>query len=250
MSKTQNDELQDLLHDPNVGIDVVDRKANLAKAKRATRLVTIAAIIVSVWLWVPIPYDVALFVGILFPVIPILVWSKYKYVVTLLNYTKQNVRPNISTALTFPPLFLCLKSLVSYDLLNYWSCIVPVLIVLSIIVSVLYFLLPKTGKGVGKYDYLILALGGLPYCYGSVVMTNCHYDNSKPLHYETTVLSKFESGSRSTSYNLHLKKWGSTLKETDVRITHDEYDKIKPGQTVTISLKAGLLNIPWYYLTD
>jgi hypothetical protein len=251
MSKGENDEWQDILHDPNIGVDVADRKAKFAEGKKVSRIISIAGVVAGVWVWVSdiwnSSYDIAVVIALFFPLIVILIFNKYKYATDLIQGKKVSIKPSFDVALFVPSVCL-LFTAIGYELLNYWLCIIPVVVLYVIFACVFYLVLPKSGKGTSKFDCFFAAILMLPYCFASSVIINCHYDNSKTSSYQAIVIGKYETHGKGTAHYLRLKKWGPKNEDNEIKVSSTTYLKIHKGQQVTMDVSEGLLHVPWYYL--
>jgi hypothetical protein len=85
--------------------------------------------------------------------------------------------------------------------------------------------------------------------YGSVVSSNCLFDNvASDLHYARVLDHRISSG-KSTSYYLTLSAWGAKPSGEEVSVASDLYYQVSKGDSVTVHIKKGTFNIPWYYIT-
>ncbi len=251
-ANNNTDELQDILHDPTIGVDVQDRRDKLAKAKKIAQVINVTAIVYFIWgICYPIPYNMVVLVGIAIPLLALAILIKYKTLVNFINYKRKNgVRPSLQETFIGCGGILLLRAFMDYKPLYYTKCIIPTLILWAFWCLALNPILPKIGIGKSKYDFIWASLFMLPYCYGAIVLCNCRYDQSKALHYQTTVVKKFETYNKGTSYYLTIDKWGSKKWPEDIKVSEVEYERVQERQVVIIDLKNGLFEIPWYYIRD
>lgn len=73
-------------------------------------------------------------------------------------------------------------------------------------------------------------------------------DKSTPANYTTTVVSKYESHGRGTTYHLALAPWGPMPEPDDVRVTTTTYGRTYVGEQVCLNLRSGVLRVQWYQL--
>ena len=88
------------------------------------------------------------------------------------------------------------------------------------------------------------------YSYGNVITINCKFDQSKPQTIYTTVESVNVSHSKGTHYYLYLKPWEEKAYPGSIEVSGAMYYRHPVGSSITINLKHGLFNIPWFTVSD
>ncbi|NCD70868.1 hypothetical protein [Mucilaginibacter agri] len=246
-SAAYEEELQTILEDTNLGVTTEDRQKKLASVKKICTYFNIAGIVTFFMLLVfPKPYQLVISIDLLLSVICIIVFGVYAGTITMVDDSKKNAYPTLSTALFLFAAGLLLRMMIDYDLLDYAKCVTPVIVV-SISLAFLFFLIYKLRKSY-KFGYTI-AIVIIIYSYAGVVALNCVFDSSSAKTYHATILSKHISHGKSTTYYLEISKWGTRTNSEDESVPSSLYNEVNTGQNVNVYLKPGLLNIPWYFIS-
>ena len=98
--------------------------------------------------------------------------------------------------------------------------------------------------------YASVILNIILYSFAGVYAINCAFDNSKPENYTTTVLVKTIDkyryrGRDRTNYEVTITPWGRYKEHQIVATNASYYNSIKEGDRISITLKNGLLGIPF-----
>jgi hypothetical protein len=98
-----------------------------------------------------------------------------------------------------------------------------------------------------RWAVLVVGLFACVYGYAVGLEINAFADGSAPQMYRVKVISKEETeSSHVKSWDLTLEAWGPVADRESVSVTQAQYQRIKPGDTLCVQLKAGALRIPWY----
>lgn len=160
--------------------------------------------------------------------------------------------PSVIYAFIYPSLGLMLRAVLDYDIFDYSN----VWLTTTIITLAFLFLLLIKQKEITfkkKVDYLTvssLALFLFAYSFGTVIHTNCYYDNSEPKCFTAKVIDKRISSGKSTSYYLELSTWGQQDEIDEVSVGKGLFNRIEVGDEVNIYFRNGKLAIPWFIVTD
>lgn len=247
-SAAYEEELQTILEDKGLGITTEDRQQKLASAKKICTYFNIAGIILFfVLLMFPRPYQLMISIALLMPMICIIVFYVNAGTITMVDDSKKNAYPTLSTALFFLVGALLLRMMIDYDLLDYTQCITPVIIIASSLAFV-FFLIYKLRKPY-KFSYTLAIIIAI-YSYAGFVAVNCVFDNGTAKTYQATVLSKHISHGKTTTYYLEITKWGLRKTSEDESVPSSIYNNVKSGQSINVYVKPGRLNIPWYFLSN
>lgn len=247
-SAAYEEQLQTILADEDLGVTTKDRKQNLASAKKICSYLNIAGIILAIILMVyPRPYELMIPVGLLFPVICIVVFYTRIDSITMVDDNKSNAYPTLSTAIVLPASAVALRMFINYDLLGYMQCFI---VVMGIAVSLvfIFFLIYKFKKPY-KYGASLIVFVAV-YSYAGFVAVNCMYDTRAAKSYPVTVLSKHISHGKSTTYYLEITKWGTRTHSEDESVPSSLYYEVNTGQNVNVYVKPGLLDSPWYFISN
>lgn len=92
----------------------------------------------------------------------------------------------------------------------------------------------------------LCVLSGL-YGWGLAAAVNMAADPVAPHIYEAQVVGGHESHGRSTSYYLELGPWGPyTTSYSQIQVSRDAYEAMRPGEVVCVALHPGALQVGWY----
>ena len=87
------------------------------------------------------------------------------------------------------------------------------------------------------------------YAYASVITLNGILDSSQQTSYEVYVLEKrISKGSKHKSYYLRISPWGPQKESQERDVGKRVYQMHEVGGSVTVVLKSGMFNIPWYHV--
>ena len=96
---------------------------------------------------------------------------------------------------------------------------------------------------------LLLLVAGV-YGYGALIFTNCNYDRSVPQRWRVEVESKhYSRGSKSVTYHLALAPWGRFTDGQSVTVPRSFYIEVLQGDSVSVNLRPGKWQVPWYEVT-
>lgn len=247
-SAAYEEELQTILEDKDLGATTEDRQQKLASVKKICTYFNIAGIVTFfILLLFPKPYWLVISIDLLLSIICIIVFGVYAGRITMVDDSKKNAYPTLSSALFFLAIGILLRMIIDYDLLDYGKCVIPVIIV-SISLAFVFLLIYKLRKPY-KFGYT-LAIVIVIYSYAGLVALNCVFDNGAAKTYQAPVLSKHVSHGKTTTYYLEIAKWGTREKAEDESVSSSLYNEVNTGQNVNVYVKPGLLNIPWYFLSN
>jgi hypothetical protein len=243
------EEKSTILENTDFGRTPQERERRLKEVSKVCTILNGAGFLTGLWLLVfPVYYDVAIAVGLLFPLLLILVVYFYRGLITL-NDRKSRIYPSLTLAIIMPSLGLALRALLDISLLAY-SPLIPAILGFTLIPLLLILGGVEKTSYTKKADYAILVIfAGLfsAYGWGAAVMVNCLYDTASPATlYEAEVLEKRSSGGKRTTYYLKLSAWGPRTEPEDVTVDRELYGETTPGDVMQVWMKPGLLQAPWY----
>jgi len=208
---------------------------------------------VALWVIIyPHPYQIALTIALLYPLVTLYVFYRYRKRISLEDddskiATKQ---PSLITALTLPAFGLVLRAFIDYDLLVFTdSLLIWGIIVLVLTMAMIWIVSISSYKiGLFSKDSFAVILFVLTYSYGSFIMVNCLYDNSKADIFHTRVLDKHVSSGRHTTYYLTFDTWGQRTAPEDVSVPSSIYGATQAGETIDVYVKKGTLGSQWFFV--
>ncbi|WP_259070834.1 hypothetical protein HDF24_23660 [Mucilaginibacter sp. X4EP1] len=184
---------------------------------------------------------------LLYPLAGILVMQFSNGLIKFVSDSKRSVYWFIMIGFMVPTIITFVKIISDYNIYQFQN----MWILLIIGVLLMFFLLYGTGvndalpKG---GQIFIMLLFSFMYIYGGIITINCKFDQSKPQLIYTTVESVNVSHNKGTHYTLYLKPWEEQSYPGGIEVSGAMYYKHPVGSNITLNLKHGLLNIPWYYL--
>lgn len=237
--------------DKRYGLEKEDPVAQQKKAVLMARILNTIAILVSIascfafrqsWCLYTLP------ITILIPWIAMAGIHYYKGLFTINR--KEGISLRLEWSLVAPSLALATFIFHPLNIPDYTPVWIPLAVITLVTgVTLWRLVMPSIRTYTKRYQTRFLATYFLVipmYAYGTILTLNCGFDNSEPHAYESLVTDKSMSGGEYTIYYLQVAPWGPVAKNTKVTVPKELYDQTKVKETITIYLKKGLLNIPWY----
>jgi hypothetical protein len=88
------------------------------------------------------------------------------------------------------------------------------------------------------------------YGWGLAATLDTMLDRSTPTNYTSTVLNKYESHGRGTTYYLDLAPWGPIQEPDGLRVSSSTYGGTSIGEWVCLQLRPGMLHVQWYRIVE
>jgi hypothetical protein len=207
------------------------------------------------WFWFyPHPYKLAFALVLSLPIIGLILNGLSRpnlaSLVSISNQ-KDDDKYDLADFIEFPGLVILIRVLIDYEFESFYS----ILKVGTIGFILLLLILGATHKLVDKANpnksliYLTVIGNIAIYSYAATYGINCVFDNSEPKVYQAKVIDKsISKGRRHTTYYLRVEPWGDHRDAENISVATSQYNETEIGQTVSIDIKEGLLNITWYYI--
>jgi len=245
--------LNEVLADERYGSERKEREQLLEKARRDATTINIAGCIAACCLLFPQVSQFALIPAIIAPWIAIAYMYHYKGLIAINTY-KGSPLPSLFLAVCAPAFLLFITTGVNIhiqDTTHMWLPAITTGLLMGL------FLVVTARRGVPGTNIAATSAAALLYMfciplysYGTVLNLDTRLDNSRPVHFETEVLFKRLSRGKSTSYYLQLAPWGPVHSTKEVSVGRDLYYRTDINSKVTITLKKGWLDIPWYTISE
>lgn len=87
----------------------------------------------------------------------------------------------------------------------------------------------------------------LPWLLAALLLGNGALDRPPPTNHTTRVVGKFAMRGPLPSRRLVVISWRDARRFERVPVAREDFDRFEPGDTVMVSLKGGLVGIPWVY---
>ncbi|MBN2651318.1 MAG: hypothetical protein JXR63_02970 [Spirochaetales bacterium] len=218
----------------------------IRKADKLATIYKVLAIGISIWVvFKPVPYSLAIWVTILWPLGGFLLAAFFPRVIKF-NSEKASLFPSVYIGMTFPSLALALSSLFRFSILSFKNIIAPLVIVAGIMLILYFVLFADIRKSAGS---MLLAFAvSIFFGLGVILNLNAMYDKSEPDLYQCEILKKHDVqvSKRGPSYNLSVAPFGSKSEPVKVQVSKKVYSSAEVSDKLSISLKKGFLNVPWY----
>jgi hypothetical protein len=250
--KNAQAEEQEILDNENIGWSREIREEKLSNARKITRIINLLGGISFAWtLFFPKPYDYAVFSAFVIPIIA-LIAVKLSGGLIRIDQKNGSAYPSIVYALIFPSMGLMVRAFFDYDIFDYSNVwLKATLVTISFIFILLINQKEITFRK--KQDFLTISsliMFLFAYGFGVVIYLNCILDKSEPEHYTATILDKRISTGKHTSYYLKLTAWGQQNDIDEVSVSKGVYNRVEIDNEINIYFRNGILEIPWYIVTD
>ncbi|MGN7808584.1 hypothetical protein [Flavobacterium sp. 22076] len=204
---------------------------------------------ISFWtIFIPYPYEYAIIISILFPIICIFVLKKTNFKI---NVEKHKDIPSITFGLFGVIFALAFRALIDFKILDYSNLWLPLIIIISISIAiVLRNQQFDLNKSVFSTAFFLLLFSSI-YAYGTCISLNCIFDTSNPQIYSSTILKKnYYNISKANTYHLELTPWAKQQKTNKIIVSKTLYDIYEENDEVKIHQMKGRFDIPWFEITD
>jgi len=233
--------------DLGLGKTAFARGPLLAQGKATATTLGITTAILGVWSWfVPNPHWLVIFALGVLPLISLTLVIRFKGLYQLDEY-RNDARPSLGIPFIMPGLFLVLRTLLGFDLLQVRSLVVASVLIALVLFSISLRYDPSLRKR--RWVVILPLIFWFVYAYGALSQVNALADHSAPETFPVTVLSQRVSGGRSTTWYLGISAWGPVPSPSEVSVSSSLYRSVKPGDSVCVYLHTGALKSPWYYVS-
>ena len=120
--------------------------------------------------------------------------------------------------------------------------------------DIVFIELPPVGKKIAKGEQLATvesvkaASEVFSPVSGEVVEVNGELDTSPPETFHPTVVQKYITRGKGTSYHMVLSPWGSHPGEHSVDVKSVVYNKYRVGDVATVDEYSGFFHIPYFFV--
>jgi len=204
-----------------------------------------------VWLvFYPYPYDWAMSINLILPLITFAVWCWFDIV--SFSEPEKQINPILFTSFVIPSFGLALRSIIDFNLLNYSKIWIYGFLVALLLFGIIFFRI-KGQNLKTKLQYLE-AFSFFLFCYlygcSTIIPLNCWLDNSQPIDYSLEILDKRINSGDLDYYYFVLEPLSAESKELEAKISENLYDQKEIGDSVKISMQEGKLGIPWFDVNE
>jgi len=231
--------------DPELGQTPEERLASLGRAKKLANTFNALTWATVIWgFFYPQPYAVALLIIALLPWTAMILAAK-SHGLFRLDARRNDVRPNLATAMYLPGFVLLLRAVEDVGVLD-WQLALVYAALTTLIIWWAALRCDPTLRARRSAAMILFCIMGA-YGYGAVALGNSQLDTSAGQNYRVQVLAMhYTRGSKSTSYYLTLAPWGPRTRPEDVSVARALYSVTRPGGAVCVHQGPGSLGIGWY----
>ncbi len=249
-SLNHQEEISEILSNESFGGNKIERELKLESAQRTMKVFNGVSLISFFWLIIiPNPYDLAVLVNIVIPLIALWIFYHFKGLVKL-DSNKESEYPNIMSALFLPSGGLGLRILFDFEVLSLDNVWTPTLIFSALLFGLIF--IRSEELKIKNFSSLLNSLLSFVfislYLFTSILMLNYLLDSSSSSVYESPVAKKI-TPSDNNNYRLVVEPdWSMhdiDEKEVTVTVTKNFFHRIEVGDTVFVELYSGAFNIPW-----
>lgn len=241
-------ELKNILSDTDLGLTEEDRKAKLKKAQYlAWSYNGGAGICFALGLFWNNP--VSMIILLIYPLLALPIILTSKRLIRMLPKYKSPYY-TVFVGVMFPVIISIIIATQKYDILYFKSLWVYIISVIVVLGAAFYLadkdnvIVPVSGRIFATCMLSVL------YGFGGIMNINCAFDKSAEQVYRAEVLDHNISHGKSTTYYLMLGPWGPQANTDQVAVSSSRYYRTNIGSKVTVHLKKGLLNAPWFTIGD
>jgi hypothetical protein len=242
-----------LVADTSLGTSPEDREATLTSAQRTAQYLNIVGGAVAVWLFF-LPEEHYRWAMALALAVPLLAaGALWRHAGVLRPDERRNsAYPSVAIALTAPSALLLLRGMLDFELLAYaplwiWVAGIVGALALALVGGSWHFVRRNDGRLGLLFSVLFIAV---MYGFGAAISYNCAFDESLATRYKTQVINKHCSSGKTTTYYLEVKPWGPRTEAADIIVDRNFYQRKSPGDPISVYLKAGQLQVPWFQAAD
>jgi hypothetical protein len=221
-------------------------KSRLEFARWFARILNGAAVVISIYgIFYPRPYVTVATVLLIIPLFSFAVIALSRGMIKAVDERNSPV-PGLFSSIFIPPAALSLRALLDWNVI-YGGRLFLAAAAVTVLMAGAVLALDREYRKKALNVALIFPLMAIC-ALGATVVPNCLYDRSAPRDYYVRVESKEITTGKRTSYYLNVGAWGG-YDERKLSVGRELYESVAEGDAVTISLRPGVLGIPWYHVS-
>lgn len=215
------------------------------------------ALILSLWfIFSPNPYTLLFSMLLALPIIGLILngFNGRPSIASLVEIVKKQdgKKYDVSDFIDFPAMAILFRVVHDFDFDDFYALLLPSSIAFGLMLTLLFTthrptIVSQSNKN-KLWIYSALIFNILIYSFAGTYGVNCVYDKSSPNIYPTKVIEKdIQTGRKNRkTYYITVMPWGHHFDKEKISVGQTKYNSIAIGETVSMELKKGLLNIPWY----
>lgn len=240
----------EIVENSEFGMNEEERSEKLNKASIITKIYSWLGGLTLVWtLFFPEPYyEYAILASVTVMVSAILVLIYFKGLIRI-NDIKGSAYPTIFFGVFTSIIGITLRALQDFNIYDYSNSWMPASIIAVVLIVLIVFATNefKFEKIKDYFTVLFFAVLFFAFGYGTTITFNCMYDQSIPKYFKSKVVEKrISSGKYGDTYYIEVTAWHTQTESDDISVSKELYETTTIGDDIDISLKKGLLGIPWF----
>ena len=245
-------ELEAIYTNDQFGYGVDEIENQLLKANKTAKIINILGGGIGVYtMFIAKPFEISIYSAMLYPIFCFAILKKFNGLIKF-DERKTSAFPNIAIGIILPFFALMLRSILDFELIDYYE-IIFIAIGLSILSTILLSLScdEYTSSKISK-SHRIIAYFALSfmYFYSICVILNCILDTSTAIKYEAKIIEKTKSEGKTTTYYFRVTPWGTQKTTEEYTVRRDFYTTHQIGDKVHICTKKGFFHTPWIEIND
>ncbi len=212
---------------------------------------------IAAWIiFKPEPYMLAIWIGILYPLLSMTIAIFYKGEIEIEEDGKKKKEKEDKPSIYLSILLLCcalgLRGILDFKINVFSKAILP-MILGGLFFCLFIFLVLRLYKKPLKVNggIVVLCVLSFAWAYGGVMVLNYNYDPLHPRSYETEVLDKYiYTNDNSDTYYLTAAPWEKQSEEENLSVSENLYNETVIGDMITLYYSEGLFGIPYFIVDD
>lgn len=216
--------------------------------KKTTSLLNWIGGLSAIWLlFLPKFYELSVLVNILIPIISILFAYKQDDKVGVDSRKWDNTPiPKIDTAILLPSFALIIRALIDIKIIGFKNILIYSLIISIPLIVVLFC---GTREYLKKSKIFSGVIFGMVFVFtfgcGTTILANTLLDQSEPEFYKAKIINKEIEKGKSTFYRINVEPWGPILESNLMRVSKEEFDRLKVNDSIELELRNGFFKTQW-----
>lgn len=251
-SQDINEEQEEIYSNDQFGYGANEIENNLLKANKTAKIINILGGGVGVYtMFIAKPYEISIYSAMLYPVLCFAVLKKFNGLIKF-DSPKNSAFPSIALGIILPFFALMLRSILDFELLDYYQIIYIAsgLMLISTIILTLSCSNYTSAK-ISNFNRIIAyVILSFMYFYSTIVLLNCTLDTSITKTYEAKIIEKTKSEGKTTSYYLRITPWGNQKNSEEYSVSSNFYVTHQIGDEIHVFSRKGFFRIPWIEINE
>ena len=238
------------MHDGRFGATEEERQAKITQSKWMSWTYTGIGMFLG---FASIPLDkkpAIVILLILYPLAGILLMGLSKGLIKFISDTRRSVYSFTVLGLFMPGFILCLTGALGYNISQYHNVFLPSIVVCLAMTGLIYLSGFNNDMPSAAGQVAGMLIVSAIYAFGCTIKVNCQFDNSAPRVVHTSIYNKYKNYNKREHYYLSLNPFSAGQNPEEIEVSEVTYGKYNVGDNIEVDIKKGLLNIPWYYLSE